>query len=278
MHGVSLKKAILTVFLVLLTLVWITPLWTTFLTALKSTDDYVAQAFWEFPNRVALLHNLTVIARRTGLIQTFQNSLLYGVVAALASIFIAALAAYGLTRLRIRFPVFWFFVIFSGTIFPFQMYLIPLFKMYTTTGLYDTKIGLIFFYIAICIPFCLFVLRNFFVTIPWEIQEAARLDGCSDLGIFFRIFLPLAKAPALVLFLFQFTWVWNDLIFGLVLSRSVEVRPVMTILVGMQGIYGGGNVPAVISAAMAASVPTVLLFLFLQRFFLQGLQLTTAGE
>lgn len=82
----------------------------------------------------------------------------------------------------------------------------------------------------------------------------------------------------MVLVLFQFTWIWNDLMFGLVLSRSEEVRPIMTSLVGMMGIYGSGNMPAVITGTLIASLPTLILFLMLQRYFIKGLSLTVSGE
>ena len=110
---------------------------------------------------------------RRGSRSGFVNSLIYGVVASVGAVILASLAAYGIVRLKIPRGLFWFLLIYSGTIFPFQMYLIPLFNMYLDTGLYDTRLGMIAFYIAICIPFCTFVMRGFFLTVPWEIQEAA---------------------------------------------------------------------------------------------------------
>ena len=127
-------------------------------------------------------------------------------------------------RLRIPWALFWFLLIYSGTVFPFQMYLIPLFNLYLDTGMYDTRLGMIAFYIAITIPFCTFVMRGFFLTVPWQIQEAAALDGAGSWQTFWRIMFPMARAPLILLVLIQFTWIWNDLLFGLVLSKSDEVR------------------------------------------------------
>jgi len=205
-------------------------------------------------------------------------SLLYGVVAAGLAILFASLGAYSITRLRIRWPFFWFVLVFSGTIFPFQMYLIPLFKLYQDTGLYDTQLGMIFFYTAIALPFCLFVMRGYFATIPRELQEAARIDGCSDFGIFRRIILPLSWRPIAVLFLFQFTWIWNDLLFGLVLSTSDGVRPITPSLAGLQGQFAHSGPPLVLAAALLATLPTIALFLLLGRYMMRGLTLTTAGR
>jgi multiple sugar transport system permease protein len=133
------------------------------------------------------------------------------------------------------------------------------------------------FYTAIAIPFCLFVLRGFFATIPGEVQDAARLDGAGDFRIYWRIFMPLARGPVAVLFLFQFTWIWNDLLFGLVLSTSDGTRPIMPSLLGMQGMFAGTGPPVVLAGALIGSLPTVALFLFLGRYLLRGLTLT-AGK
>jgi multiple sugar transport system permease protein len=158
------------------------------------------------------------------------------------------------------------------------MYLIPLFQAYVNIGLYDTRLGMILFYTAIAIPFCLFVMRGFFSTVPAELQEAARLDGCRDFGVYRRIFMPLARGPIAVLFLFQFTWIWNDLIFGLTLAKSDGIRPIMPSLLGMQGIYAQNGPPTVLAGALMASLPTVALFLFLRRYMIKGLTLTVGAD
>ena len=153
------------------------------------------------------------------------------------------------------------------------MYLIPLFNLYLDTGMYDTRFGMIAFYIAICIPFCTFVMRGFFLTVPWQIQEAAALDGASSWRTFWSIMMPMARAPLILLVLIQFTWIWNDLLFGLVLSKSSDVRPIMVALVGMMGVYGASDGPSVIAATLVGSAPTLILFLALQRYFVRGLTL-----
>ena len=83
----------------------------------------------------------------------------------------------------------------------------------------------------------------------------------------------MARAPLILLVLIQFTWIWNDLLFGLVLSKSDDVRPIMVALVGMQGVYGATDGPSVITATLIGGAPTLILFLFLQRYFIRGLTL-----
>ena len=256
---------------------WLVPLWLVVISAMKSTPEYVHDASqWDLPRAPwTLFQNISQAWTLGGIGPGFVASLIYGVCGAILAIVFASLGAYSITRLRIRGRFIWFLLVFSGTLFPFQMYLIPLFKLYEDTGLYDTWIGMVCFYTAIAIPFCLFVMRSFFATVPRELREAAQLDGARDFGIFWRVFLPLARAPMAVLFLFQFTWIWNDLLFGLVLSTSSGIRPINPSLAGLQGTYASAGTPVVLGGALIASLPTVLLFLLLGRSIMQGLTLTT---
>lgn len=273
----QLKRRLLFFIGLIFSLFWVLPYLLIAMNAFKEKREYLNGDTWSLPHGFHLLSNL-YNAWEKGLGTGFMNSLLYGVVGAAGAILLASLAAYGIVRLKLPRGLFWFLLIYSGTIFPFQMYLIPLFKAYLSTNLYDTRLGMIAFYIAICIPFCTFVMRGFFLSLPWEFQEAAKIDGASDWIIFWRLMVPMARAPMLVLLLFQFTWIWNDLLFGLILSKSPEVRPLMPTLLGMQGIYGASDGPTIIAAVLIASLPMIVLFLLLQRYFIQGLVVGSVGD
>jgi multiple sugar transport system permease protein len=256
---------------------WLLPLGLVTMNAFKEKREYLMGNTWTFPQGFHLLENM-VSAWNRGLGKGFLNSIIYGLSGASGAILLASLAAYGIVRLKLPRGLFWFLLIYSGTIFPFQMYLIPLFRAYLSSNLYDTHLGMIAFYIAICIPFCTFVMRGFFLSLPWDFQEAAKIDGANDWQVFWRLMVPLARAPMLVLLLFQFTWIWNDLLFGLILTKSFEVRPIMPTLLGMQSIYGASDGPTIIAAVLIASLPMLALFLLLQRYFIQGLALGSVGE
>ncbi|MCC7447875.1 MAG: carbohydrate ABC transporter permease [Anaerolineae bacterium] len=273
-----LTRSVFFTTLVLLALVWLTPLAITSMVAVKDREEYATNDLFALPQRFALWENIQFAWTTGTLGSSFVNTMIYAAIGAGAAILFASLAAYALVHLKPRFSFGWFLLIYSGTIFPFQMYLLPLYYLYINTNLYDSQVGLTLFYIAICIPFCLFVLRNFFTTIPDELSEAARLDGLNDFGVYWRIYMPLSGSAIAALFLFQFTWVWNDLLFGITLARSEGVRPLMAGLAGMRGIYAAQNIPGVLSGALIASVPTILIFLALRRYLLQGLVLSTQGE
>jgi multiple sugar transport system permease protein len=275
---IGLVRPALHVWALTLGVLWLVPLFLLVATPMKSTPEYQGASQWALPRHpLELFRNLRTAWSSAGLGPGFLASLSYGLVGASLAILFGSLGAYAITRLPVRLGFFWFILVFSGTIFPFQMYLIPLFRMYTNVGLYDTWLGMTLFYTSIAIPFCLFVMRGFFATIPGEVQDAARLDGAGDFRVYWRIFLPLARGPIAVLLLFQFTWIWNDLLFGLVLSTSDGVRPIMPSLLGMQGVYANSGPPIVLGGVLIGSLPTLVLFLFLGRYLLRGLMLT-AGK
>jgi ABC-type glycerol-3-phosphate transport system permease component len=263
----------------LLALAWIVPLGLLVITPMKSFAEYSDSSQWALPSDpLQLFDNMKAAWNSAGLGPGFLASLSYGLVGAVVAIFCGALGAYAITRLEIRGAFWWFLLVFSGTLFPFQMYLIPLFQMYTDTGLYDTWLGMALFYAAIATPFCLFVMRGFFSTIAREIEEAARLDGATSWAVLWRIMMPLARGPIAVLILFQFTWIWNDFMFGLVLSTTDGIRPVMPSLVGLQGQSSSAGTPVILAGALIGSLPTIFLFLALGRYLLSGLTLTTSGR
>ncbi|MDE2635297.1 MAG: carbohydrate ABC transporter permease [Chloroflexota bacterium] len=229
-------------------------------------------------NAAMILDNISSASELAGIGNGILSSLIYAFVGSLTAVIVASSAAYSIAMLKIRFPFFWFLIIYSGTVFPFQMYLMPLFGMYQSVGLYDTRFGMLLFYSAIAVPFCIFVFRNYFIGMQGEVIEVASLDGASSFQTYLRIVLPMAKAPALFLFVTQFSWIWNDFLFGQVLAKSDDVRPVMTSLAMLSGTYGKGSIPQQMAGALTASIPTLILFFALQKHFMQGIILNTAGE
>ena len=195
--------------------------------------------------------------------------------AALLAVAFAAAAAYGMTRLNLIGANGWFMLIFTGTLFPFQMYLVPLLFGYQRLGIVNTWLGMLLVYTAICIPFPLLVLRNSFSGISREIDEAARIEGASEWRVFISMIVPNAIGPLIALFLLQFTFIWNDLLFSSILANGIEVRSIMVALQSLQGTYSTLGPNVVITATLISSMPTVLLFVVLRKYFMAGLQLGT---
>ena len=260
----------------IIVIAWVYPVFFLLVNANKTAAQYAKGDKTEIIFGVAIIKN-AIRAWNKGIADGVFNSLIYGFAGSGFAVLFSFLAAFAIVRLKLKHSLFWFLLIYSGTVFPFQMYLLPLFEAYVEIGIYNTKIGLIIFYTAICIPFATFVLRGFSLTVPWELQELAKIEGATNWQILVKIMMPLAKAPLLLVFLIQFTWIWNDLLFGMVLSRSVGVRPVTTALVGMQNLYSQMDGPTILTATLMASVPTLLIFLVLQKHFIRGLTLGSMG-
>lgn len=259
-------KAAINIILTILAAVWMFPVLYAFISSFKGRQEYNLGNFWDLPTGNHLVENFQSLNQSISITNGMLNSFLYAALGAAFAVAIATLAAYAISHLEIKHRMFWFMFIYSGTIFPFQIYLIPIYKGYSKTGLYDTRLGMILFYTAICIPFCMFVLRNFFLGISREICESAKVDGASDFQVLTRIFLPMAKAPLSIVFLTQFTWCWNDLMFGLTFTKSTNIRTVMSAV----SLLGKANVPSLMLACILVSIPTILLFMLLQKNFETG--------
>ncbi len=262
---------------ILISAIWVVPFYYVITSVFKSTEEYSLNHPLSLPDGVApVVDNAVTAWTQAKMGIGMLNSAIYGLVGAGAAVFIAALAAYGLTRFEFKRKNLWFMLIFSGTVFPLQMYLIPLFFMYQQIGILNTHAGMMLFYTAICIPFPVLVLRNYMNGISREIDEAARMDGAREITVFLRIVLPNCWGPMTATFLLQFTWIWNDLLFSIVLANRTEVRTIMNALQVFQGSYSSVAPNVVMTAAVMASVPSLLLFFVLRKYFMEGMRVSSA--
>jgi len=158
----------------------------------------------------------------------------------------------------------------GGMLIPFQMLLIPVYRFSVNTGLYDTYLGVILFHIAFQTGFCTFFLRNFMLTIPKSLFEAAKIDGAGDFMIYRKIIMPLVVPALAALGILEFTWIWNDYLWSLVLIQSDRIKPVTLGLANLQGQWiTSWNIIA--AASILAALVPILVFLVFQRYFIEGL-------
>ncbi|MFE0106667.1 carbohydrate ABC transporter permease [Streptomyces sp. NPDC059009] len=257
-------------FVAVCVVLWLVPLYLLVVNSLTPAAEYQGKPEWTVQG-FAIWDNLKTAWDQAGIGDSFQSSLLYAVVCGLVAVLVAAMAAFAVVILPIPRPAFWFWLIYSGTLFPLQMFLAPLFGLYADAHLYDTRLGLMLVYSAWAIPFAFFLIRNQMTTMPPELTEAALIDGASLRRIFWRIHVPLLRAGLAAAFIFQFTAVWNDLLLGITLSRSPEVQPVMAALTTLNTAYSSAGPPVILAGALIVSVPTLLLFLVFRGLFLRGI-------
>jgi multiple sugar transport system permease protein len=201
----------------------------------------------------------------------FANSTLVALVVTGCQIFTSALAGYALARLRFRGRQAVLLIVLTTLVIPFQILVIPIFLVLKWGHLINT-------YGALILPtaangFGIFLLRQYFQTIPVELEEAAALDGANRVQILWRVMLPLARPALVTLFLFTFIGEWNDLFKPLVFTTRPELKTVQLALAGFQEQFTN-SWPLLMAAVVVATVPVVLLFLVGQRQFIRGIATT----
>lgn len=259
------------IILVMIALLWLVPVFSTILTALRTMDDIRMRGFWSLP-RPLVLGNFKQAWELGGLSRYLPNSFIITLPSLILTLSLSSLSAYALARFRFRGNWLIFFLYVGGMMLPFQVLMLPVFRLTDALGIYDTYWGLIAFHTAFQLGFCTFLLRNYMRTVPGEIMEAARMDGCSEFRVWWQIMMPLTLPAIAAVATLEFTWIFNDYLWSLVLLRSDAFKPVSAGLAVLQGQYVMQW--TVISAgALLAAVPTILAFIFLQRYFIEGLTL-----
>jgi multiple sugar transport system permease protein len=255
----------------LLTLLWLLPIIAAVFTSFRTQDDITARGFWTLPESFVLT-NFVKAWTEARVEKYLINSFIITIPALLAMLFFSSLGAYALARYRFRGNLLIYFVFVAGTLLPFQILMLPVFRLTNALGLFDTYGALILIHTAFQLGFCTFVLRNFMRTVPYEIIDAARVDGCGEFRIYWQIVLPLMLPALAALATLEFTWVFNDYLWAIILLRSDALRPVTAGLATLRGQYNT-DWPVITAGALLATIPTLLVFVFLQRYFIQGLTL-----
>ncbi|MCF7948102.1 MAG: carbohydrate ABC transporter permease [Spirochaetia bacterium] len=264
-------KIVLYLFLVAVTLIWLVPIFIAIITSMRTNADIMSHGFLAMPKTIDLKSYFEAW-QRGGLHKYLPNSFIITMPSLVLTLLLSSLGAYSLARFKFKGRTFFYFLFVGGTMLPFQILLLPVFKLSDALGIYDTYFALIAIHTAFQLGFCTFVLRNYMMTVPVQVMESARIDGCTELGIWGKIMLPLTLPAFAAIATLEFTWIFNDYIWPLVLIRSSEKMPVTTGLATLQGQYVQ-DWTVIISGALLATIPTLIVFIFLQRYFIAGLTL-----
>jgi len=257
---------------IVVSLLWLFPLFIAGTTAFKSMNEVVQDIYWwNLPDQFTFKYFLEAW-NQGGMSRYFINSFIITVPSVIGALFFSALGGFALAKYKFRYNKLILAIFIAGNMIPFQMMMFPVFEISNVFGIYDTYLAVILFHISFQMGFCIFFLRNFIRTIPTDLLDAARVDGSSEFRIFLQIVLPLTKPALAALGILEFTWIWNDYLWGLVLLASDNLRPITVGLVSLQGEYlSKWNIISA-GSLIAAAVP-LLVFLLFQRYFIQGLMM-----
>ena len=257
----------------LLALLWLTPVVMMLTVALmpsRSRDVMLGGLIVLHPT----LDNFAQVWQENPLPRYFLNSLLITVPTVILVLTISSLAAFAFSRLRFWGSGFWYILLMLTLMIPIPTLVIPLFQTAKSLGLLNSYLGLILPYTALGIPFAVVVLTSYFARLPRDLEDAARLDGCTSFQVYRQILLPLSWPAMAVVFIWQFMVSWNEFILALVLMQDEARKPLILVPLIYNGVYL--TKPGALFAILAIiTVPVVLVYLFMQRYFISGL---TAGS
>jgi alpha-glucoside transport system permease protein len=270
----ALNRTAIHVFLALIGVIWLVPTLGLLVTSFRPRADIQSTGWWDIFNLHLTLENYRQVLEAQGMLQAFLNTVFIAVPSTLLPLAICAMAAYAFSWMRFPFRDSLFLIVIGLLMVPVQVAFIPV-----LTGMRELlpdlqltrNYGAVWLaHTAFALPFGIFLLRNFFITLPPDMIEAARIDGASDVRIFRMIVVPVS-VPAIAAYgIFQFLWVWNDLLMALVFVQDSTKYPMTRAIQSLLSQYGTEWHLLAAGAFLLMTVPLIVFF-SLQRYFVQGL-------
>jgi alpha-glucoside transport system permease protein len=265
-----LLKAPVNLLLTVVGLLWLVPTIGLFITSILPASISEQTGWWKIFTKpsTATWSNYDALFHNSGLLSALKTTAYIAVGNTVLVVVIGAMAGYALAWLDFPGRDWVLIGVIGLLVVPLQMALIPMFSLYDKLGIFDTVISIILFHVAFGLPFAVFLLRNFFVGIPKDILESARIDGASEFWIFLRLMLPLGLPAIASLAIFQFLWTWNDLIVALTFGQNTT--PITVWIFGQLREFGT-SIDVIAPASFISLIIPLAVFFAFQRYFVQGL-------
>jgi multiple sugar transport system permease protein len=274
-------RVVLNVFLTATALAWLAPLLWAVYTSLRPYEDTARRGYVSLPGELNL-DNFVNAWNQAELPRYYLNTLIVVVPAVLLTLLLASFVAFVVSRFDIKVNLALLMLFTAGNLLPPQVIITPLYRMYLEVPLpywmndlgtlYDSYWGIIAIHVAFQLGFCIFVLSSYMKTIPYDLTEAALVDGAGVWRQYWRIILPLCRPALAALATLLFTWIYNDFFWALVLMRTGEKRPIVSALSNLKGLFFVDN-NLIAAGALLAALPTLIIYFALQRHFVRGLTL-----
>ncbi|MGP3952689.1 carbohydrate ABC transporter permease [Streptomyces sp. 7N604] len=258
------------VFLILVALFWLMPTLGLLISSLRDSTDIATSGWWEVFTAPAQLttSNYSELLSNDAITGSLWTTVLITVPSTVLVVVIGSLAGYAFAWLDFPGRDWWFLLVVGLLVVPVQVALIPVAKLFGTLGIFETTTGVVIFHTAFGLPFAVFLLRNFFAEIPRELLEAARLDGAGEVRLFTRVVMPLGGPAIASLGIFQFLWVWNDMLVALIFAD--DGAPPITVALQQQVRQFGNNIDVLAPGAFVSMVIPLVVFFAFQRQFVSG--------
>ncbi|AXL88960.1 sugar ABC transporter permease [Streptomyces sp. CB09001] len=266
----AVSGGLLRVFLIVVGLFWLVPTIGLLLSSLRTPEDMAASGWWKVftePSQLTF-QSYEELLKNGDITSSLLNTALITVPATVLVVVIGALAGYAFAWMDFPGRDWWFLAVVGLLVVPVQVALIPIAELFGKIGLFGSMLGVILFHVGFGLPFAVFLLRNFFAEIPRELLEAARLDGAGELRLFVRVVMPLGGPAIASLGIFQFLWVWNDMLVALIFSDSGS-QPI-TVALQTQVRQFGNNIDVLAPGAFISMVIPLAVFFAFQRQFVSG--------
>jgi alpha-glucoside transport system permease protein len=263
------------IIIVVIALLWMTPAFGLLVSSFRTSTDIASTGWWtafQTPFKFTL-DNYSTVLSQNGMWRSFLNSLIISIPGTVIPILVAGFAAFAFAWMKFRGRDVIFMFVVALLVVPIQMTLIPVLRLFADIKLVATFPGIWIAHTAYGLPFAVFLLRNFFAELPKELLESAYLDGASNLRVFFRLILPLSVPALASLAIFQFLWVWNDLLVALVYLQDPSKAPMPVTINNLVSSFGT-QWQLLTAAAFISMILPLVIFIALQRYFVEGI---TAG-
>ncbi|HEX9035699.1 MAG TPA: carbohydrate ABC transporter permease [Ktedonobacterales bacterium] len=266
------SNGLVTAIVVVIGALWSIPTLGLFISSFRTPAAIHSTGWWTslLPPWQFTIENYQHVLSEQGLGQAFFNSLIIAIPGTILPVIVAAFAAYAFAWMK--FPGRdWFFLTLVGLqVVPIQLTLIPILQIYTNLGITGTYLSVWIAHTAYGLPFAIYLLRNFFGALPADLMESARIDGAGHLRIFFSMLLPLSVPSLAALVIFQFMWVWNDLLVALIFLGGGPLAPLTVKIASLVNSYGT-NYEVLTAAAFISMALPLVIFFSLQRYFVRGI-------
>lgn len=253
-------------------ILWLLPLIAVALTSVRSAGDITAGNYWGWPTSINLVENYTAIFENTPIGKYILNSFRVTIPTVIGAVALSCMTGFALAVYGFRGNLLVFFMFVAGNFVPFQILMVPVRDLTLQMGLYNTITGLALFHIAFQTGFCTLFMRNFIKALPKELIEAARVEGVSEVRIFWYVVLPLMKPAIAALSVLIFTFIWNDYFWATVLTQGADSQPITAGLYSLNGQWVAAW-HLVSAGSIVAAIPPVAMFFLMQRHFIAGLTL-----